>query len=177
MAIKKVQPNSLFVIGSVIIIVVILFAILALLNKNKKSDMTYNSNVGVEQKPQVIVIDSSRENNKLPIYPNKLPRYNSGDYQQVGILTAQETDKEPIVLPLYGRTIQNRSDRWQYYTATDKENMLRLPLYYQGRDCEDDVGCNELYTGDQITIDIYKDRVFTATVYRTEAPRYFADSY
>lgn len=125
--------------------------------------------------PSVIVIDNKTD--RLPIYPKDLPRYSSSDYQQVGILTSQETDKEPIVLPLYGRKLYNRSDRWQYYTATDKDNLMRLPLFYQGRDCEDDVGCNEIYTGDKLTVDIYQGREFTATVYRTQAPRYFADAY
>lgn len=165
----------MFVIISTVIIIILLFALLALLTSTKYKDNDIQHTQS-QQQPSVIVVDNSKED-RLPVYPRKLPMYNSNDYQQIGILTAQETDKEPIILPLYGRNIQNRSDRWQYYTATDKNNMMRLPLYYQGRDCEDDVGCNELYTGDQINIDIYKDRVFTVTVYRKDAPRYFADRY
>ena len=172
---NKSQRKSIFVIVSTVIIIILLFALLALLTskKYKNNDTPQYTQA---QQPSVIVVDNSKED-RLPVYPTKLPMYNSSDYQQIGILTAEETDKEPIILPLYGRNIQNRSDRWQYYTATDKNNMMRLPLYYQGRDCEDDVGCNELYTGDQINIDIYKDRVFTVTVYRKDAPRYFADRY
>lgn len=117
--------------------------------------------------------------NTIPHYPSTLPRYTSGniqsDYQQVGLLTSHETDKEPIVLPLFGRKV--RSDRWQYYTATDKNNLMRIPLQYQNQDCEEDIGCREIYSGDKLTVSIYQDRVFTATVYRTEAPRYFADRY
>lgn len=117
--------------------------------------------------------------NTIPHYPSTLPRYTSGniqsDYQQVGLLTSHETDKEPIVLPLFGRKV--RSDRWQYYTATDKNNLMRIPLQYQNQDCEEDIGCREIYSGDKLTVSIYQDRVFTATVYRVEAPRYFAEKF
>ena len=112
-----------------------------------------------------------------PHFPQDQPYYSSSSYQQIGILTSEETDKEPIVLPLFGRKLTNRSDRWQYYTATDKNNMMRIPLSYQNRDCEDEVGCNEIYSGDQLQVSIYQGRTFTATVYKTYAPSYFSSPY
>jgi len=132
--------------------------------------------------PQIVVIKESSGSGGgtgpgIPHYPSTLPKYNQSEYQQVGILTSSETDKEPIVLPLFGRKLYNRSDRWQYYTATDKNNLMRIPLSYQNQDCEDDIGCKEIYSGDKLSVSIYQDRVFTATVYRTQAPRYFSSSY
>ncbi len=176
MPIKRIQ-SSFWMIGTLVLLVVILMMTLVYLQSSPKRVRTEEKEQPSAQQPQVIVIDKSSSNDRLPVYPKDLPQYSSPDYQQVGILTAQETDKEPVILPLYGRKLYNRSDRWQYYTATDKNNMMRLPLNYENRDCEDDVGCKELYNGDKITVDIYKDREFTATIYRTETPRYFADSY
>jgi hypothetical protein len=175
MPIKRTQ-SSFWMMGTLILLVVILMMTLVYLQSSPKQQVKIEEKEQpIRQQPQVIVIDKS--NDRLPVYPKDLPQYSSPDYQQVGILTAQETDKEPVILPLYGRKLYNRSDRWQYYTATDKNNMMRLPLNYENRDCEDDVGCKELYNGDKITVDIYKDREFTATIYRIDSPRYFADAY
>lgn len=124
---------------------------------------------------------SSANNTDIHVYPKRAPRYSNShtplDYQQLGILTADEQDKEPIILPLFGRKIYGRSDRYQYYTATDKNNMIRLPLAIDNRNCEDTVGCNEIYSGDKIYIPVYQGRQFTATIYKVDAPRYFASDY
>lgn len=166
-------------------LVVILFILLKISHDTSKTKIVEKE---AESKPpitpQVIVIDKSKtstENTDIPVYPKTSPRYsnsnNPSDYQQLGILTSNESDKEPIVLPLFGRKIYGRSDRYQYYTATDKNNMMRIPLTIGNRDCEDTVGCNEIYSGDKLSISIYQGREFTATIYRIEAPRYFASSY
>lgn len=120
---------------------------------------------------------TQNQQEQLPVYPNKLPQYDNKEYQQVGILTANETDKEPIVLPLFARKLRNNKDRWQYYTATDKNNMMRLPIRHDNAKCEDDIGCKEIYDGDSIFIEIYQGRTFTATIYKVDAPRYFAEDY
>jgi hypothetical protein len=124
-------------------------------------------------------IGEIRETSKedIPIYPKKLPQYQNTEYQQIGILTANETEKEPIVLPLFAKKVRNNKERWQYYTATDKNNMMRLPITHQNMKCDEDIGCKEIYDGDKLSIEIYQGRVFTATIYKIEAPRYFADMY
>lgn len=167
-----------------IVLVILLFIMLQQLGRKEKKQ-------SVAPPPSIIVIDSGKgsfgyktadnENKGVPVYPGGLPKYSNSqnpiDYQQVGILTSNETDKEPVVLPLFGRKVHGRSDRWQYYTATDKNNMMRVPLKVGSRECEDDVGCQEIYTGDKLTVDIYQGREFTATVYKTESPKYFASPY
>ena len=141
--------------------------------------------IDTKEKPseKVIIIKEQQtpnlpEQQKMPpVYPNKLPSYNNTEYQQIGILTSDETDKDPLVLPLFSRKIGNRSDRYNYYTATDKNNMMRLPITKDNNNCEDDIGCRELYNGDKINIEIYKGRLFTVTIYKVDAPRYFAERY
>jgi len=41
-----------------------------------------------DKAPPVQIINKQPEN--IPVYPNKLPQYNNQEYQQVGILTANE---------------------------------------------------------------------------------------
>ena len=55
--------------------------------------------------------------------------------------------------------------------------MIRLPIKFDNMNCEDDIGCREIYNGDKISIEIYKGRAFTATIYKVDAPKYFADKY
>lgn len=125
----------------------------------------------------VINMKNNQNNNDLIIHPNKLPEYNNQDYQQIGILTANETDKEPIVLPLLAKRVNNNRDRWNYYTATDKNNMMRIPIKHRNIDCDDNIGCIEINDGDNLNIEIYKGRVFTATIYKKQSPQYFAEIY
>ena len=153
------------------------------MNKKEKTE-TNNCDIGscpvrqireVHHQVHVPVIDNKKED--IPVYPKKLPQYQNTEYQQIGILTANETDKEPIVLPLFAKKVRNNKERWQYYTATDKNNMMRLPITHQNMKCDEDIGCREIYDGDKLSVEIYQGRVFTATIYKTEAPQYFADVY
>ncbi len=69
------------------------------------------------------------------------------DYKPMGTLKKGDG----TYLPLYGRPT-TRSDRFNYYTRTDTYNPVPLPLEYKKRDCMDDVGCNELSSGDEIRV-------------------------
>ena len=61
------------------------------------------------------------------------------------------SDAEAHVLPLLGRRTYNRSNKWVYYTATDKYNQVRIPISNNGRDCGGEYGCDEIMDGDTIT--------------------------
>jgi hypothetical protein len=183
---KQSSKKEWIYVGIFIVLVCLLFIVLRMAHQTSKTNKTNKPED--TPKTQVIVIDKTSSGNSamvdrsgIPVYPKDLPRYSNSqaplDYQQIGILTSNEMDKEPIVLPLFGRKIYGRSDRWQYYTATDKNNMMRIPLHLGSRDCEDTTGCQELYSGDKIPVDIYQGREFTATIYKTDAPRYFASPY
>ena len=88
-------------------------------------------------------------------------------YQQMGIL---RTD-EGTVLPLYGRPTASRSDRFQYYSRTDTYNPIQLPIRYNNYDCVDDVGCNELFDGDTISL-VPTGQKASVTLYRLSGPTY-----
>lgn len=171
---KKTNNCWYIFLSILLILLIIVISILIYILSNKKKEII------IEEKKSdnnIIIIkeEKIKDNINIPIYPKELPKYNNTEYQQIGILTSDETDKEPIVLPLFSRKINNRNDRFNYYTATDKNNMMRLPIKYDNLNCDDDIGCREIYNGDKINIEIYKDRIFTATIYKIDAPKYFAD--
>ena len=61
---------------------------------------------------------------------------------------------EGKVLPLYGRrTYSGSSDRWNYYTRTDTYNPVPVPIRYKNRDCLDDIGCPEVYSGESVHVE------------------------
>jgi hypothetical protein len=120
---------------------------------------------------------SSVSSSSIPVYPKELPSYdNNREYQQVGILTSNDNN-EPIILPLFSKRANNHRDRWNYYTTTDKNTMLRLPISHDNMKCDDDIGCNEIYDGNTLYIEMYKGKTFTATIYKKQAPSYFAEKY
>ena len=88
-------------------------------------------------------------------------------YQSMGIVTTESGE----LLPLYGRRVASRSDRFNYYTRTDTNNPIPLPIQYKKRDCQDDVGCDELYDGDQVSI-VPTNQQGKVTVYRFNGPTY-----
>jgi hypothetical protein len=101
---------------------------------------------------------------KLPRVPTRgIPE----TYQSMGII---KTDDGQL-LPLYGRRTASRSDRFQYYTRTDTYNPVQLPINYNRRDCQDDIGCEELSNSDVVTIAATGQKG-TATIYRFDGPTY-----
>ena len=88
-------------------------------------------------------------------------------YQSMGLLKTEEGQ----LLPLYGRRVATRSDRYNYYTRTDTYNPVPLPIKYKRRDCQDDVGCEELFNGDEVLVTPTGNRA-TATLYQFDGPTY-----
>lgn len=88
-------------------------------------------------------------------------------YQQMGVLKGSDGK----LLPLYGRRVASRSDRFNYYTRTDTYNPIQLPISYKRKDCQDPVGCQELFDGDTITM-LPTGETATATLYRFDGPLY-----
>jgi hypothetical protein len=76
------------------------------------------------------------------------------------------------MLPLYGRrTMRGSSDRWNYYTRTDTYNPVPLPLRYKGRDCMDDIGCPEVFSGETVHVD-GTGETGVVRVFRYDGPKY-----
>ena len=100
-------------------------------------------------------------------HPNGLPiniqtRGPNVDYRQLGILTRM--NGEEMILPLMGKPLYSNRSKWQYYTMTDNNNVVKLPLSSNGRSCTDEYGCDELTNGDTIYVEGYND-MFKTTIY------------
>jgi hypothetical protein len=90
-------------------------------------------------------------------------------FQPIGNIRVDGTEK---MLPLYGRrTATGNGTWWNYYTRTDTFNPVPLPIRYQKRDCMDDVGCNELFSGEHVRLE-GTGETGRVTVFRYDGPKY-----
>ncbi len=99
-----------------------------------------------------------------------------GGYQQVGLLykkdaTNPESNNETNILPLFGRPTYTNSNRWNYYTASDKFHSLKIPIKIKGRDSLDENGCDELFNDDTVQVHPYNGE-FKVTIYGYDTPKY-----
>jgi hypothetical protein len=112
-----------------------------------------------------------------PPSPNHVPinietRGLSTSYQQVGILTRSSSRDDNMILPLMGRRNMAGRDKWQYYTISNGGNLnTKLPISVKGKSCTSEYGCDEVYNGDTVYVEGYKD-IFVATVYENNLFRY-----
>ena len=136
--------------------------------------------------PKVYVVQAPQPQNQQTVrpdlYPEPVMRYGLGipsvfsrgpvgPVQQVGILTgeggsASSAAPDRTILPLYGRELDSRRGRWNYYTRTDGANPVQVPVRFNNRVCDDDTnGCNEVYGDDSVHVPAL-GRSFKATIYR-----------
>ena len=88
-------------------------------------------------------------------------------FQSVGVVNVDDK-----ILPLYGRrTAGGGGDRWNYYTRTDTYNPVPIPVRFQKRDCMDDVGCNEILSGEEIKVEVM-NKPGRTSMYRFDGPKY-----
>jgi len=91
------------------------------------------------------------------------------NYRQVGILTRSQSGE--MILPLMGRPLMTNRDKWNFYTMSDKNNMIKLPITNRGRSCTNEYGCDNLYNGDTVFVEGYND-AFKVTMYDNQVMRY-----
>ena len=91
-----------------------------------------------------------------------IKQYKPGHMQQMGLITNGEE-----TLPLYGKEVRGRRDRYSYYTTTGGENIYPVSVSHNARDCMEDIGCQELYGNETVTV-TGKTGSFTVNMYRTD---------
>jgi hypothetical protein len=92
------------------------------------------------------------------------------NYRQVGLLT--RVNGKETILPLMGRPLQKNRDKWQFYTMSDKNNSVKLPISFKKKSCTSEYGCDNIYNGDTVYVEGYKD-AFQATIYDNAVMEYF----
>ena len=97
------------------------------------------------------------------VIPINVPtRSVNSSYRQVGILT--RVNGPETILSLMGRPLFPSQDKWQFYTMSDKNQSVKLPVTHKKRSCTSDMGCDNIYNGDTIYVEGYND-AFRATIY------------
>jgi hypothetical protein len=100
-------------------------------------------------------------------------------YRQVGILTRNGNggagtgggNGQETILPLIGRPLFTNRDKWQFYTLSDKNNAIKLPITVNGKSGTGEYGCNNVSTGDIVYVDGYND-AFKVSAYDSASLRY-----
>ena len=98
-------------------------------------------------------------------------------YRQVGILTRGSGSggsghaSQETILPLIGRPLFTNRDKWQFYSLSDKNNAIKLPVIINGKSGTGEYGCNNVSTGDTIYVEGYND-AFRVTAYDSASLRY-----
>ena len=91
------------------------------------------------------------------------------NYRQVGILT--RINGGEMILPLLGRPLLTNRDKWNFYTMSDKNNIVKLPVTHKGKSCTNEYGCDNLYNGDTVYVEGYND-AFKVTMYDNQVMKY-----
>jgi hypothetical protein len=92
-----------------------------------------------------------------------IKQYKPGHMQQMGIIMGPDGE----TLPLYGKEVRGRRDRYHYYTTTGGDNLYPVSVSHNARDCMEDIGCQELYGNETVTV-LGKTGSFTVNMYRTD---------
>ena len=142
-------------------------------NQNIKTyDENYKNKENNENNENELLIEPSRKIN--------IKTRGEDKFEQIGILSKKDVsnntvlpgnNNKSVVIPLIGRKTYINSRRWNYYTATDKYHVVKIPIYVKNKNCLDDLGCDELYDGDIINIPEYNGD-FVVKLYNINKLRY-----
>ena len=91
------------------------------------------------------------------------------EYRQVGMLTALNTKGK--ILALMGRPLFTNRDKWQYYTISNQNNAIKLPISRNGRSCTNEYGCDRLTNGDSVYIEGINE-AYKVTLYDNDTMKY-----
>jgi len=150
---KKSTKNKLLGITLFLLIVVIVYQLYNPIIIKKKVPVRVPVPVKVP-----VQIPVEREYRQPPI-----KEYKPGHVQQMGVLIGSDDE----TLPLYGKEVRGRRDRYNYYTTTPGDQIYSLPVTIDNRDCMDDIGCRELYGNETVSV-MGQTGSFQAKLYRTD---------
>jgi hypothetical protein len=103
----------------------------------------------------------------------------NASYQQIGLLTKSDnssnsnsgSSSDPVIMPLMGKPLFTSRDKWLFYTISDKNNSMKLPIIIKGRNALSEIGVDNVYTGDTVYVQGYNND-FKVTLYENSTPQY-----
>ena len=112
--------------------------------------------------------------NHYPVLPlNIRTRGMPTEYQQIGILTNKNNSED--IKPLYGRQTYRGSRQWNYYSSTDSNLSIKIPVFLLKNKCTDEKGCNEIVDGSECNVGDKNEKIYIATIYSNDTYRYIPD--
>ncbi len=108
---------------------------------------------------------------RVPINISTNPGAVDTNYRQMGILTPLNGASSDKILPLMGRPLFSNRDKWQYYTMSDQNNSVKLPIKFKGRNASNEYGVDKIYNGDVIYVEGY-NKAFKVTEYENDTIKY-----
>ena len=70
-----------------------------------------------------------------------------------------------------GKPLIANRDKWNFYTLSESNNLLKLPINHNNKRCMGENGCDNLYTGDTVRVEGYNDS-FKVTTYESNTLKY-----
>jgi hypothetical protein len=92
-------------------------------------------------------------------------------YRQMGILTPTNGSNTDKILSLMGRPVYTNRDKWQYYTISNQNNGVKLPISVKGKSGSGEYGVDIIYNGDTVYVEGLNES-HTATIYDTDTIQY-----
>ena len=135
--------------------------------------MVYNEPPQPQPEPQQTIF-------QFPVAPQRtrqpefrqppLRTYRPRRFQQVGLITSDDE-----TLPLYGKESEIYNNRWNYYTTTPGDQIYSIPVSSGTRDCTEDIGCDELFDNQSVSVFGKEGVDFQTKMYRIDQFPYSLD--
>ncbi len=93
------------------------------------------------------------------------------NYRQLGILTPLNGTSKDNILPLMGRPLFTSRQKYQYYTTSNQQNNIKLPVSVKGRSGTNEYGVDEVFNGDTVYIEGINEP-YKVTVYDNSVIKY-----
>ena len=155
MKITNKTKNKLMISAIVVLVVLIVYLLYNPVIINNKEQVQVPVQVPVRVPVRVPVETEYRD--------PPIKQYKPGHVQQMGILMGSDEE----TLPLYGKEVRGRRDRYHYYTVTPGDQKYPLPITHNARDCMEDIGCQEFYGNETVSV-LGQTGSFQAKMYRTD---------
>ena len=195
---NKCKPGVICIENITILIFLIIFFSLGYLfySNFKSNEKPINSNHHRNMTPSQININNYSDYNDYNDYDNYKNPYNAPfrndgytsipivpinvstnigsvntTFRQLGILTPTSQTSKDNILALMGRLLFTSRSKFQYYTISNQNNQVKLPISVKGKSGLDEYGVDELFDGDTVYVEGYDD-VFKVTKYDDGTMKY-----
>lgn len=136
---------------------------------NAQNDVLLNPYTPPLKDERIIMTNDMRGDVRGGIPINVNTRAVDTNYRQVGLL--KRMNGPEMLLPLMGRPRYVSRDKWQYYTMSDNNNQVKLPVSFKSKSCTSEYGCDEISNGDTVYVDGL-NATFQVTMYDNATMQY-----